>query len=457
MRKQPDKIQKINALRAKTNLSTPASVEEHSSFISHARLWIIELGGIGLVACALFVFINEVRRPEIVIDTINVPEDLEKSGYTSVVVAEKLADEAHKINLTIRDLSAKNSWHKEVLNLNEIGASSASTDISLPVAQTSVRSIARFLRQEFGLNSIYIRGEIVNDKKKLLLTLRKISAGDTPPAERVVVNQDNIEQLFSAGGMSLLKLTTPTAIAINAYHKFANALSKPPQEDSNFTEAIEAFEYCIKYAPPAEDKLAYTLWGNALSDLKRPEEAIEQFKKAIALDPNYAYAYNNWGSALSALKRPEEAIELFKKAVTLDPNYAYAYNNWGNALYTLKRPAEAIEQFQKAVSLDPNDAVAYNNWGNALYTLKRPAEAIEQYKKAIALDPKYAFAYNNCGSALFALKRPEEAIELFKNAIALDPNFSFAYFNWGLALKDLNLPKEAAEKFAIAAKLKGKK
>ena len=69
-------------------------------------------------------------------------------------------------------------------------------------------------------------------------------------------------------------------------------------------------------------------------DLKRSEEALASYDKAIALKPDYAEAYNNRGNALMDLKRPEEALASYDKAIALKPDYAEAYNNRGNALWT---------------------------------------------------------------------------------------------------------------------------
>ncbi len=63
------------------------------------------------------------------------------------------------------------------------------------------------------------------------------------------------------------------------------------------------------------DKQIFFNFGNALSSLKKKEEAIELYKKAIEIDPEFTLAYNNIGCALKDLDRKEEAIEYFKKII----------------------------------------------------------------------------------------------------------------------------------------------
>ena len=66
-------------------------------------------------------------------------------------------------------------------------------------------------------------------------------------------------------------------------------------------------------------------------ELKRLEEALASYDKAIALKPDYAEAFNNRGIALRQLKRFDEALASYDKAIALKPDYADAFNNRGIA------------------------------------------------------------------------------------------------------------------------------
>ncbi len=115
----------------------------------------------------------------------------------------------------------------------------------------------------------------------------------------------------------------------------------------------------------------------------------------MALQPDYAIAYYNRANALKDLKRHEEALADFDKAIAHKPDYAKACNNRGNALSDLGRYAEAIASYDKAIALTPNYADAHNNRGNALTQLRRFPEALASYDKALALKPDYEFLYGN--------------------------------------------------------------
>jgi tetratricopeptide (TPR) repeat protein len=177
---------------------------------------------------------------------------------------------------------------------------------------------------------------------------------------------------------------------------------------------------------------AHSDLGAALTELKRPAEALASNDTAIALKPEFAEAYNNRGNALMELKRPADALASYDKAIALKPDYAKAYNNRGNALTELKRPVEALASYDRAIALTPGIAEAYNNRGNALTELKRPAEALESYDRAIALKPDYAVAHYNRGNALMDLKGPAEALESYDRAIGFKPDYAEAYWNQSL-------------------------
>ena len=84
----------------------------------------------------------------------------------------------------------------------------------------------------------------------------------------------------------------------------------------------------------------YEAWynkGNTLKELKRYDEALNHYDKAIHLKPDYAQAWNNKAITLQELKRYEEALNHYDKAIQLKPDYNEAWYNKGNTLKELKR------------------------------------------------------------------------------------------------------------------------
>ncbi len=223
---------------------------------------------------------------------------------------------------------------------------------------------------------------------------------------------------------------------------FAGAPTIPPMRATSQAVPTDA--------SPKEDWLNK---GNELYDLKRYEEALEAYNRAIQLAPNDALAYHNKGYALDDLKRYEEALEAYTRAIELDPNDAVTYYNKGYTLRNLKRYEEALEAYTRALELDPNDAVTYYHKGTALRNLKRSKEALDAYARAIELDPTYARAYTGKGIALDDLKRSEEALVAYTRALELNPHDAVAYQGKGMTLRNLKHYEEALEAYNRAIQL----
>jgi len=166
--------------------------------------------------------------------------------------------------------------------------------------------------------------------------------------------------------------------------------------------------------------------------------ALELFKEAIALDPNYAmayarlaFAYTNevWtGSGRSPEESLKQAFEAIQKAVALNDSLPMAHFTL-SALYLLKREhQQAISEAQKAISLNPNWADGYFGLGNRLLFAGRTEEAIPNLKMAIRLDPfGPSYYFHLLGMAYRELGRYEEAIAACQEAIRRQPNNELAH------------------------------
>jgi predicted O-linked N-acetylglucosamine transferase (SPINDLY family) len=133
--------------------------------------------------------------------------------------------------------------------------------------------------------------------------------------------------------------------------------------------------------------VAYSNKANVLHELKRYDEAIDHYDKALSLKPDYVVAYSNKANVLHELKRYDEAIDHYDKALSLKSNYAEVWSNKGNSLYKLKRYDEAIAHHERALSLKFDYAEGWSNKGYVLHELTRYDEAIAHFGKALSLKP----------------------------------------------------------------------
>ena len=88
------------------------------------------------------------------------------------------------------------------------------------------------------------------------------------------------------------------------------------------------------------------------------------YQTTIEKNPNCWMAYNNLGLILDNMGQSQEAIEHYRQALAIKPDYAPAHNNWGVVLVRTGQIQEAIEHYKRALQLDPNYSMAYNNLGS---------------------------------------------------------------------------------------------
>jgi Tfp pilus assembly protein PilF len=120
-----------------------------------------------------------------------------------------------------------------------------------------------------------------------------------------------------------------------------------------YEEAIKRFEASIELHPTAE---AHTFLGWSMSYLGRLEGAIEECKKATAIDPDFGNPYNDIGVYLIDLGRPDEAIGWLEKAIGAKRYccYQFPHFNLGRVQLIKGQLQEAKRSFERALSYDPN-------------------------------------------------------------------------------------------------------
>jgi len=125
----------------------------------------------------------------------------------------------------------------------------------------------------------------------------------------------------------------------------------------NLDEAIRLYQASIAFHPTAE---AHTFLGWTYSFAGRYEDAIDECKKAIDVDPDFGNPYNDIGSYLIHLGNLDAAIPWLEKAVIAkryEPRH-YPHCNLGRVYQAKGMLKKAAEEFERALDLEPNYAFA---------------------------------------------------------------------------------------------------
>lgn len=182
----------------------------------------------------------------------------------------------------------------------------------------------------------------------------------------------------------------------------------------------------------------------------RHAEAADLIGRAIEAGGGNADYHCNLGVVLRAAGRPDAALGQFERAIALNPRHGLALGNRGNLLVQVGRLPEAAASYRAALAVAPQNPGIENNLGNVLRQLGEPDAAIGAYQRAIALAPDYVEALGNLGSMLVAAGQLDAAIGHLQRALALRPGDAPAHANLGSALSRQHEYRRAEEHYRAA-------
>jgi tetratricopeptide (TPR) repeat protein len=231
----------------------------------------------------------------------------------------------------------------------------------------------------------------------------------------------------------------------------------------------------------AQDALALFKEGVSLKDQKKPKEALEKFKQALVIRPDYPDALyesgwcqndlrdytgaiinlrkarNSWstypkvhfelGYAFEKTGMTDSAIISYNKCIQLSPAYSGAYRQLGNIYYEKDDYSLSLEYFrnyEKNAKTPPSDYSYFYRKGYMLNASKMYDSAMVALNKSLELKKDYVMTYYELGFSATKLKQAEEAIGYFNSAIPLDPKSHIPYNGIGEVYRDVTRDMDMA-------------
>ena len=238
-------------------------------------------------------------------------------------------------------------------------------------------------------------------------------------------------------------------------------LNELPAEAAGLKETLSKLQQAETFNFKGETNLSKNFYNNA----------IEDFSRALEINPNYVDALINRGSAYAELGRFNDALMDFNRALKFEKRDAELFNKRGEVFLQNKMFNEAIKDFASALVLNPMSSDAYLNRGRAYSEKGMPEEAMIDFKQAVKADSDHSLSFidraapeahitgdkssnreeaakfNQLGSADLQNDKFQDAVENFTKAISLASSEAEGYINRGRALLKLDKPDEALADF----------
>ncbi|AFZ16688.1 tetratricopeptide repeat protein [Allocoleopsis franciscana] len=196
------------------------------------------------------------------------------------------------------------------------------------------------------------------------------------------------------------------------------------QGDSNrmikhYEEAVDDFNKAIKIDPKNQYVLAGR--GDTYQRMKRYTEAVADLNTALNIDPKYAFALGSRGETYRLMGDYDKALSDFNQALKLDPQYIFVLGSRGETYQSIGNYDKALVDFNQALKLDSKLEWVFADRGETYRLMGEYTKALMDFNSAINLNPNYALAIANRGQIYKQQKRYNDALNDFNQAIELDP------------------------------------
>ncbi len=271
--------------------------------------------------------------------------------------------------------------------------------------------------EELGVRYV-LEGSVRRAGEKIRINAQLIDAttGHHLWAERY---DGTLNDVFALEDQITGKIVTALAVKLTVEEK-ETAARRETENVAAYVEYLKGWEHYLRFT---SDDLA---------------GAIQSFKKATELDPNYGRAYaalaltywsgSNVGIVSKGLGLPYSEARLsarkyLKEALKNPTSIAHLVNS---QFYLYQRQHEAaISELQRALVLDPNNPSCNGFMGGALLFSGRPKEAVDFINRALRLDPHNpALPLGLLGGAQFCMGNLEEAANFVEKKLRLNPELT---------------------------------
>ena len=223
---------------------------------------------------------------------------------------------------------------------------------------------------------------------------------------------------------------------------------KSAYDADRFEQAIDPLnKFLLIY--PEHIQTAYLLGRSheANGDL---DNALERYRHAIQLDPNYEDVLMRTAEIYRKQNDPQNALELLRKLIAIDSMNDEVHYVLGLTHLQLNHPDDALADFLEAVRLNPSHVDARYQ-AAILYEQKGDIDnAVNWYEKTTALDASKADAFLRVGAIYLQRGEKDSVIRVYEKGLAIEPNHPQAQYDLGAIFEERSEVEKAIVHFGLA-------
>lgn len=274
---------------------------------------------------------------------------------------------------------------------------------------TYLPAIGFFIMAAFGISELFARRRI----QKIILGLLSI----------VLILAMTFGTYIQAGYFKDSETIFSRALDVTEnnyiiHYNLGTALLSQKQLD----QAIPHFEEAIKIEPRFTEAIGNL--GLVFLEQNRLEEAVNTFQRAISMNEAKPEPklYSDLGYVLQLQGKHDQAVENYNKALSLDPAFIPAIFNMAGMLKLQGKLDGALSHYRRAMELSPGNAEVYNSIGIILSMKNQFEDASVYYSKALEIKPDIASAHKDLGKIYVIQKDFERAVISFTEALKYNPD-----------------------------------
>jgi len=219
----------------------------------------------------------------------------------------------------------------------------------------------------------------------------------------------------------------------------------------------EAMKIVERYQPILkDDRDLYLIAGYVHADHDEKEASVEDFTRALEIDPQMAVGYMNRGYVYNDMRLATKAEQDFRKALALNPQYGEAHLGLAYALLQLRRSTAALKEAEVASRLLPESESLHLVKAEGYRQRAMLTRAEGEYKQALKLNPNAPVTYIALADVQYRQHKYEKSADTLHGALAVAPNDPMILAQLARSYAQLRRSSEAMQAIESAEHAGGK-